>query len=162
MEITASAAVRTLMTIAKAKPKTLGRILYRTDKTGHSLLCRLLNAVAHHGPHGSFVLLDTVKLEAGGSLCSFGVQCGEPSESHMRQLQEMLEEFQRTERILKATGALISFVWENPRFSAESLCRCGRNDERKLPLHDPLCPYRIEHHCPVTIAEYRAALGRIQ
>lgn len=155
-------ALKALMETSEKRPKSLGALLYSTDETGHTLLCRLLCNVAHYGPSGTFVTIAHVNLEAGGSLCAFGVQCGKPSESYMQQIHERAEEFQRIHRILKASGALVAMVWENPRFSSAGLCKCGRSDERKLPLHDPLCPYRVEHGIPVTVEEYRKALGRLQ
>lgn len=151
-----------LLDLAELKPKVLGRVLYEMDESGHTFLCRLLNKIRHYGPKGTFVLLESTQLENGGHLCAFGVQCGRPTESYMLHMQECSERMNRMMRILQASGALVSCVWENPRFSSAGLCKCGKPDEKRLPLHDPLCPYRVEHSFPVSIEEYRAALGRPQ
>ncbi len=139
----------------------IGRFLYRQDKTGHSLLCRVLHGIANCGPHATFVCVDTIKLEYGGHLCSFGVRCGAATEDYVRQRNETMEEFRRITEMLLKSGELQAHVWENPRFSAASLCECGRKDDRMLPNHDPLCPYRIEHHQPITVDEYKSAIGRM-
>ncbi len=155
-------ALKVLMVASMENPREVGTILYETDESGHTLLCRLLTNVAHFGPSGTFVLLAKVKLDAGGSLCAFGVECGEPTKSYMQQQNERWEEFERIQKILTVSGALQVNVWKNPRFSAEGLCKCGKPEEPKLPMHDPLCPYRIRHDFQPTIEEYRKALGQIQ
>lgn len=157
-----SVALRVVMRAIKKEPGKLGELLYKADKTGHCRLCRLLGAVRHHGPHGTFVQADHQRLEAGGALCIYGVQCGDPTSKYMDHMNELHEHFRRTARILKASGALITMAWGNSKFSAEGLCKCGKSEEHKLPLHDPLCPYRVEHGIEVTIEEYKAALGRLQ
>lgn len=135
--------------------KAVAALLYRTDRTGHSRLCRILNTFAHCGPHGTFVKTATLKLDTGGHLCSFGIDCGEPTDSYMQQMRERMEEFQRIQQILEKSGALVSMVWKNPRFSAAGLCKCGHADDPAFPHHDPLCPYRTEHDIKVTVEEYR-------
>jgi hypothetical protein len=154
-----SNAIRLIITTAETKPQELGELLYEPDDSGHTLLCRVLHQIAHHGPSGTFVRLDSLKLQAGGYLCSFGVQCGQPTASLVEQHAESMEATQRLLAILRQTGALETMIWENPGFSVVSLCKCGHSDERQFPLHDPLCPYRTEHGIQPTIEEYRAALG---
>ena len=142
---------------------TLGRILARENSSGHTMLCRIIEALAHYGPHGTFVLLDSRPLKAGGYLCSFGVQCGKPTDSYMRQHFERVAEFERIGNMLKAAGALHTMIWQHPRFSAQGLCQCGRSEDPEFAGHDPLCPYRLEHQYPVSVDEYRAAIQtRIQ
>ncbi len=155
-------AIRLLKMAAKKSPRRLGRILSREDASGHTLLCRLFSEISSYGPRGTFASVDKHKLESGGNLCTFGVWCGSPTESYTRQMFERLEHLHRTTQILVKMGALQSHVWENPNFSASSLCRCGKSDDSKFSSHDPLCPYRVKHHMKVTIDEYKAALGRVQ
>ncbi len=145
-----------LSAIQRRAYKFLGRRLFATDRTGHSLLCRILSSwqVAHNGPHGTFVYVDRVHLREGGTLCTFGVQCGEPKPDYHAHMIEMLENVRQTTKLLEKSGALQSGVWENPRFSVESLCNCGSDYTRTFSSHDPLCPFRIQNEVPITVDEY--------
>lgn len=139
--------------------RLVGRLLSIEGEDGHNRLCRFISWVCHYGPHGTFAHQGHLRMESGGYICLTGTRCGEPTESYMRQMHEQLEWFHRTEGILRKSGALVSMVWENPRFSAAGLCNCGQSDNRKFPDHVPLCPYRVEHDFPVSVEEYREAIA---
>jgi hypothetical protein len=141
--------------------KLIGRVLAVEGEDGHNRLCRFNTWVCHYGPHGTFEYVSHINLKAGGHLCLIGTCCGEPTESHMRQMDEQLMWFHATEKVLRESGALQTFVWENSRFSASTLCNCGQPDNPRLPEHQPLCPYRVEHDFQPSIEEYREALASV-
>jgi hypothetical protein len=85
------------------------------------------------------------------------MECGEPTESKMRQFHENAEQMARFTKLLEKSGAFIFISEENPRFNVENLCNCGKQEEPALPLHHPLCRYREELDFPPTIEEYRNA-----
>lgn len=154
-------ALKVLVRAVELKPRWLGALMAKEDETGHTLLCRLFGGIVHYGPQGTFASVHQTNLESGGHLCVYGCQCGAPTEDYTRQMVERLKEMRAVMRMLTASGALISQIWENPRFSSAGLCQCGNKENPRLPEHDPLCPYRIEHHHQPTFEEYRKAL-RVQ
>lgn len=152
-----------MMRSARVHPRNLGKIMSEEDDSGHTLMCRLIKLICHYSPGGTFVKCGCHDLESGGSLCIFGVECGKPTASYIRQMHERSEQFQHMMRMVEALGIIHTDVWDNPRFSVANNCTCGKSDNRRLPDHDPICGYRISHHFPVTIEEYKALMGqRIQ
>lgn len=141
--------------------RMLGAFFSHEGEDGHNRLCRFIGFICHYGPSGTFCYADRHKLDTGGSICTFGSQCGKPTDSYMQQMNEQLEQFHRISRALEKSGGMMSFVMENPRFSATNLCNCGKASTRSLPEHDPLCPYRTEHDFPVSVDEYRDAIGPV-
>lgn len=141
--------------------KLVGRFLAAQGKDGHNRLCRFNSWVCHWGPSGTFEYIGHIEIAAGGYLCIAGTKCGDPTEDYLEQMNEQLEWFHRTERALRKSGVLTGMVWENPRFSASTLCNCGQPQNPRLPEHEPLCPYRIEHDFQPSIEEYRQAIASV-
>ena len=139
--------------------KIIGSFLFHYGNDGHSRLCRVLSYIAHYGPHGTFVCLDRVGLESGGNLCSFGVQCGEPTKSYMLHMNEAQERFRLITKALKESGGLVCSIIENPNTSSSILCQCGNQEEKRFDKHSPLCPYREKWGCQPTFNEYREAVN---
>ena len=139
--------------------RIVGRWFSRQDESGHTRICRFISWVCHFGQNGTFVIVDRHKLDAGGHICTFGAECGKPTGSYTRQMNERLEWFRRTSALLQESGAIQSFVWSNPKFSVDSLCTCGNSDNQRFSDHHPLCRYRTEHHRDVTLEEYRDAIN---
>lgn len=141
--------------------KALGRVFSVEGEDGHNRLCRFIKFVCHYGPGGTFCYADHRTLESGGSLCVYGTKCGRPTESYMRQMNEQIEWLHRVTDALEKSGGMVTMVMENPRFSVANLCTCGQPDNQRLPDHRPLCLYRVEHDFPVSVEEYREAVGLV-
>lgn len=151
---------RKLDSLLRADPAALGALLAKSDETGHTALCRLVDRIRHYGPSGTFALADQARTEDGGCLCIYGVSCGKPSRDYMERTRLEHEAMAHVMRMFQATGVIETMVWENPRFSSANLCNCGHSTDNAFAAHDPLCRYRVEHSIPVSIEEYRAALPR--